>query len=60
VGWLYFIVPIIMLVGLGGFIEWRRKKNNNYSHIPTNPDIRPGESQNFSMGDRDKDIGSGM
>ena len=49
-----------MLVGLGGFIDWRKKKNNNYPHIPTNPDIRPGESQNFSMGDSNKDIGSGL
>jgi len=59
-GWLYFIVPIIMLVGLGGFIDWRRKKKNNYPHISTNPNIRPGESQDFQMGARDKDIGCGM
>ena len=56
-GWLIFVIPIVMLFALGGLIEWRRKKRNNYPHIPTNSNIRPGESQNF---DKNNDIGSGF
>lgn len=59
-GWLIFVIPIVMLFALGGLIEWRRKKRNNYPHIPTNSNIRPGESQDFRMGAGDKDIGSGL
>ena len=59
-GWLIFVIPIGMLFALGGLVEWRRKKRNNYPHIPTNSNIRPGESQDFRMGASDKDVGSGF
>lgn len=48
--WIFFI-PIVLLISLGTWIDWRRKKRNDIAHRESNPHTRPGESSNYQMGD---------
>ncbi|MBO0586062.1 hypothetical protein [Sporosarcina sp. E16_8] len=49
---LYIILVIVLLLfALAWLIDWRRKKNINYPHTPTNPNAKPGDSRNYMMGD---------
>lgn len=48
---------MILFIGMGagsfgfsGFIDWRRKKNDNTALKSMNPGARPGESANYQMG----------
>ncbi|GGB63884.1 hypothetical protein [Fictibacillus barbaricus] len=47
--WFYVCIGGLLLFAL--FIDWRRKRNNNNSQHPTHADAKPGESQNYQMGD---------
>jgi hypothetical protein len=51
----WFILGILAVALL---IDFKRKKNNNNPHIPTNPNAKLGESSNYMMGDN-KYIGGG-
>lgn len=46
-----FIIFILGIFGFAFFIDLRRKINNNYPQIPTNPSTKPGENTNYMMGD---------
>lgn len=48
--WL-LIIFLLLVVAFAIFIDWRRNKNKNHPHIPTNPNTKPGESSNYMMGD---------
>lgn len=47
--WFYVGIGGLLLFAL--FIDWRRKRNNNNSQHPTHADAKPGESQNYQIGD---------
>ncbi|MFK8795053.1 hypothetical protein [Planococcus plakortidis] len=47
---LYFLVPIVMVLGLG-FIVDRRRRMSAYYDKPTHPDAKLGDSSNYTMGD---------
>ena len=47
--WIIVGIIVFFLFGIGGFIEWRRKRINNHPHISTSSATRPGESQNYTM-----------
>jgi len=49
-GWIVFI-PIMILLGLGLLVDWKRKKRNDYPLKSTNPNAKPGDSTNYKMGD---------
>lgn len=50
------LIFVLIIFAFALFIDWRRKKNNNNPHIPTNPNTKPGDSSNYMMGDN-KDTG---
>lgn len=54
VGFLFILILLILVFAF--FIDWRRKRNNNNPHIPTNPNAKPSDSSNYMMGDN-KDTG---
>ena len=56
--WLIVGTVVFFLFGIGGFIEWRRKRINNHPHISTSSATRPGESQNYSMGSQENISGN--
>lgn len=56
--WVIVGTTVVFLFGIGGFIDWRRKKINNYPHISTSSDTRPGESQNYTMGSQENISGN--
>lgn len=47
---------MVIILALSIFIDIKRKKNNHYPHIPTNPNVKSGEDSNDMMGDH-KDTG---
>lgn len=48
--WFIILIPVLSLLALGALIDRKRKKNNNYPHIATNPNVKPGDTTNFRMG----------
>jgi hypothetical protein len=54
----WFLVLIFGILAFSALIDWRRKKNNNNPHIPTDPNAKPGDSSNYTMGDN-RDTGGG-
>ncbi len=54
--WFFILIAGVLLFAL--VIDWRRKKRNNHPHIPTNPNAKPGDSSNYTMGDN-RHTGSG-
>lgn len=44
-------IPITILLALGLLADRKRKNRNDYSHKGTNPNVKPGDSSNFKMGD---------
>ncbi|MDR7071430.1 hypothetical protein [Fictibacillus barbaricus] len=55
--WFYFFV--IGLLGFAFLIDWRRKKINNNTQMPTHAGAKPGESTNYQMGDNRYTNGDG-
>lgn len=47
--WLVILIIGILLFAL--LIDLRRKKNNNNPQKITNPNAKPGDSSNYTMGD---------
>jgi hypothetical protein len=54
----WFLVLIFGILAFSALIDWRRKKNNNNPHMPTDPNAKPGDSSNYTMGDN-RDAGGG-
>lgn len=48
--WL-LLIPIFVLVVFALLINWRNKKMNNTHQKSMNPNAKPGESSNHTMGD---------
>lgn len=46
----WFFVMVFGMLGFAGFIDWRRKKNNNTANRAINSNAKPGESSNYSAG----------
>lgn len=46
----WFFVTVFGMIGFAGFIDWRRKKNNNTAQQSINSHAKPGESSNYSAG----------
>jgi hypothetical protein len=44
-------VIIVGILVLSLMIDLRNKKIRNNPHIPTNPNAKPGDSSNYTMGD---------
>ncbi|WLD94350.1 hypothetical protein [Alkalihalobacillus sp. AL-G] len=42
---------VVVALALAGFIDWRRKRNNNDGERAINPHAKPGEDSNHTMGD---------
>ncbi|WP_155974198.1 hypothetical protein [Paenisporosarcina sp. HGH0030] len=49
-----------MLFGMGVYIDWKRKKINNYPLRLTHPHAKPGDDSNYRMGDNNNYTGGGM
>lgn len=47
----FFIISILGILIFALTIDLRNKKRNNNSHISTNPNAKPGDSSNYTMGD---------
>lgn len=45
-----FLLSAAGLMGFAGFIDWRRKKNNNTVLKSINSGAKPGESSNYTIG----------
>jgi hypothetical protein len=57
---MWFIITFVLIIlAFALYIDWRRKKNNNNPHIPTNPNAKPGDSSNYMMGDNKYTNGGG-
>jgi hypothetical protein len=56
----FFMVFVLVILGLAFFIDWKNKKTNNNPHITIHPSTKPGESSNYIMGDSHKDNGGGL
>lgn len=46
----WFFVIIFGMLGFAGFIDWKRKRNNNTVLRSINSGAKPGESSNYQMG----------
>ena len=46
----WFFVIIFGMLGFAGFIDWKRKRNNNTVLRSINSGAKPGESSNFTAG----------
>jgi hypothetical protein len=57
---LFFIVLVLVILGIALFIDWKNKKTNNNPHITIHPGSKPGESSNYMMGDSHMDSGGGL
>ena len=55
----FFIILILSILGLALATDLKRKKNNNNTQIPTDPNAKPGDCSNYLMGDN-KYIGGGQ
>lgn len=55
---LVFLASVLIVIMLAFWIDWKRKKNKNNPHIPTNPNGKPGDSTNYMMGDNKHTGGS--
>ncbi len=49
--WYVIFILIFLVLALAALVDWKRRKNNNYPHISTNPNTKPGDSKNHTMGD---------
>ncbi|WP_342543542.1 hypothetical protein MHH33_08405 [Paenisporosarcina sp. FSL H8-0542] len=58
-GW-FFGVILGLLFGMGVYIDWKRKKINNYPLRLTHPHAKPGDDSNYRMGDNNNYTGGGM
>jgi LPXTG-motif cell wall-anchored protein len=47
----WLIIFILAILAFAFFIDWRRKKNSNDPLRPINPNSKPGEDSNHTMGD---------
>jgi uncharacterized BrkB/YihY/UPF0761 family membrane protein len=56
----FFIVFVLVILGIALFIDLKNRKNNNNPHITIHPSVKPGESSNYMMGDSPKDTGGGL
>ncbi|QCR33454.1 hypothetical protein C1N55_15430 [Lysinibacillus sp. SGAir0095] len=50
VSW-FFVIFILGILIFALIIDLRSKKRNNNPHILTNPNAKPGDSSNYTMGD---------
>lgn len=57
---MWFFLMICSMVGFAGFIDWRRKKNNNTVLKSINSNAKPGESSNYTAGGGSNTYGDGM
>lgn len=48
---IWFLVPVISLIGLAAAIDHKRKKNNNHVLQSTHPDSHAANSSSFESGD---------
>ncbi len=48
---MWFIVFILGVVTFALLIDLRNKKINNNPHKPTDPNVKPGDSSNYMIGD---------
>jgi hypothetical protein len=55
----WLLVFILGILGFAFFIDLRRKKNNNNPHKLTDPNVKPGDSSNYMMGDNKYTNGGG-
>lgn len=55
--WFIVISIVLLFLSFGAFIDWKRKKMNNYPHRGPNLDNKPGESKNYRMGDHENHTG---
>lgn len=57
----WFFVMVFGMIGFAGFIDWRRKKNNNTLNRSINSNGKHGESSNYTIGGGGNDqFGSGQ
>lgn len=56
----WFFVMIFGMIGFAGFIDWRRKRNNNTALKSINSHAKPGESSNYSAGASDNSYSGGQ
>jgi hypothetical protein len=55
--WLF--VFILGILGFAFLIDWRRKKKHYNPHKLTDPNVKPGDSSNYMMGDNKYTNGGG-
>lgn len=55
--WIIVFSIILLFLALGAFVDWKRKKSNNYPHRGPSLDNKPGESKNYTMGDKENHTG---
>lgn len=56
----WFIVMVFGMIGFAGFIDWKRKKNNNTANRSINSNAKPGESSNYTAGGHGNTYGGGQ
>jgi hypothetical protein len=57
--WWFFSGTILGILAVAFLIDFKRNRNNNNPHIPTNPNAKPGDSSNYMMGDNKYTGGGG-
>lgn len=55
--WFIIFSIVFIFLALGALIDWKRKKHNNYPHRGTNLNNKPGESENYRMGNNENHTG---
>jgi len=55
--WLIIFPVIFIFFALGALVDWKRKRRNNYPHAGANLNNKPGESENYKMGDNENHTG---
>lgn len=55
--WLFILIGGVLL--FASFIDWNRKRINNGGEAPINPHAKPGEDNNYSMGNQHYHDGMG-
>lgn len=56
----WFLIPVLGVLGFAGFIDWRRKRNNNVVLNSINSGAKPGESSNYTAGGHGDHYGGGQ
>ncbi|MEK4521377.1 hypothetical protein NSQ95_12640 [Psychrobacillus sp. FSL W7-1457] len=49
--WLIVLLILFIIIAFALLVDWRNKKINNNNQNPINPNAKPGESSNHTLGD---------